>query len=89
MPDVKPQGQPKKVVVYVALAPFELDGQKYAAGDEVVLPGWARDLKYDEARRENLFGKEFSGITFQREGPEIDKTTKERNLYRVTIPVKE
>ena len=89
MPDVKPQGQTKKVTVYIATAPFEMDGNRYNAGDEVVLPGWTRDVKHDEARKENSFGNEVNGITFYKEGPQIDKTTRERNGYRVTCPVKE
>lgn len=85
------QDQPKKKVsIYVATAPFTLDGENYKAGDEVAFPGWKRDEKYDAARREALFaGDELMGLTFSKEGPVIDKTTGERNSYRATLPVKE
>ena len=80
----------RKVTVYIALAPFEQDGEKYKAGDEVVLPGWVRDLQYDEYRKETHIGDSApAGMTFVKEGPIVDKVTKERNVYRVTLPVKE
>ena len=88
---MSPQDQPKKKVsIYLATAPFVMGEENYKAGDEVALPGWKRDLAYDAARGEAVFaGEELKGLTFQKEGPVIDKTTQERNLYRVTLPVKE
>ena len=80
----------KKVIVYIATAPFVSENGAYNVGDEVVLPGWTRDLVYDASRKDAHIGEgEPAGITFYREGPIIDKTTQERNLYRVTYPVKE
>lgn len=80
----------KKVTVYIATAPFVMDGNGYNEGDEVVLPGWMRDLKYDAQRKDAAFGESTpNGLSFYKEGPEIDRTAKERNLYRVTLPVKE
>ena len=80
----------KKVTVYIAAAPFELDGQSYKAGDECVFPGWVRDLKYEEQRREAAIGADVhAGLSFIKVWPEVDKTTRERNVYRVILPVKE
>ena len=80
----------KKVTVYIATAPFVNEFGAYNVGDEVAFPGWTRDLVYDAARMEAPTGGEKpNGLTFWKEGPVIDKVTGERNLYRVTYPVKE
>ena len=79
----------KKVTVYIATAPFTNEFGSYNVGDEVVLPGWMRDVQYDAQRKEAHIGEgEPSGITFSHEGPKIGKT-EERNIYRVTYPVRE
>ena len=80
----------KKVTVYIATEPFYMAETQYNPGDEVVLPGWTRDVTHDARRKEEWMGSGApNGITFWKEGPIVDKATGERNLYRETLPVKE
>lgn len=91
MPDMnKPQAQPKKAAVYIALKDFELDGETYKAGDEIALPpAYKRDPAFETMRGKTKRPAEVPGIAFVKDGPVIDKKTGERNSFRMILPVKE
>lgn len=75
---------------YVAVGPFELEGEQYEEGDTVVLPAKYRpDPAFDEFRSGAKRRGGQQGMSFSYEGELIEKGKPERQVYRVILPVHE
>jgi hypothetical protein len=81
-----------KLDALIAYAPFEVNGERYEAGDVFTPPaGWTRDDSFEEFRevsRKNKGAQEI-GIAFTYAGEIIDPKTKERQSRRAVLPIKE
>ena len=82
----------KKAAVYIAVKEFELDGETYQEGDEVVLPAsYKRDTNFESFR--GSVGKRGidtqQGLAFSQEGEVVDKKTQERAIRLMILPLRE
>ncbi len=76
---------------FIILSDFEYFGKEYKVGDEFIMPAeWTRDAEYDEfARTQSLKQRSASGIAFTYPGEIVDQKTKERQVHRAILPLKE
>ena len=86
------QAKNPAAVSYVVVKPFEIDGEKYEAG-ETFTPrkSWVRDLSFEEFRsteRKNR-AADLVGVAFTVPGDVINKKTGERAIHRQILPIKE